>query len=112
MTGVQTQVTDKDALAAVLEALDIPHAATAGHDETRQRILDERIRYTVVFLQKFLDERTSPESRVWWLEYFRKRIAAHPPVGYVTDEQAQEALRRGATWVQAVTLPEPSEEGR
>lgn len=32
-----------DVLRAVRDALDIPHAATFGHDETRTEILQQRV---------------------------------------------------------------------
>ncbi len=32
-----------DALAAVVETLDIPYAATVGNDEIRAKILDQRL---------------------------------------------------------------------
>ena len=55
MTTMQHTAADLlDALTAVREALDIPHAATVGDDETRAKILDERLGHTVVMLQGIL----------------------------------------------------------
>lgn len=94
----------REALAIVLYALDIPHAATVGHDETRQKILNERVRSVVVFLEQVLSN--GDREVAWSISWLRDRLAATRPVGYVTSEQAREAVSRGASWVEAVTLPE------
>lgn len=74
----------QDALAAVLEALDIPHAATVGEDETRTRVLLERAGHTVVMLQSILrDEHPAPDA-AWAVSYLRDRLAEHPAEGYKT----------------------------
>jgi hypothetical protein len=71
-----------DALRAVHEALAIPHAATVGGAEIRQRILGERALETVVVLDVLLGQRPyDPQSTV---NYLRERLAEHPPVGYAT----------------------------
>ena len=44
------------ALAAIAEALDIPHGATAGDQETRDRILLERAGHAVVMLRSILGD--------------------------------------------------------
>src|SRR5438093_9010023 len=63
------------ALAAVLEALDIPHAATVGDDETRTRILLERVGHTVVMLNSILlAEHPAPDA-AWAIAYLRARLA-------------------------------------
>jgi hypothetical protein len=100
--------TDRDALAAVLEALDIPHAATAGGAKIRQEILNARILYTVAFLRGNLHE---DHQLGWALGYLRERLGEHPPAGYVTYEEAQAALREGKSWIEAVT-PAEAGEGR
>ena len=53
-----------DALAAVREALDIPHAATVGDDETRAKILDHRLGHAVAMLQSILDR--DPIADIPW----------------------------------------------
>lgn len=74
------------ALQAVLEALDIPHPATVGDGKLRDKILADRTRHAVVFLQSFLDaDRSDPE---WSLGYFREKLAENPPTGYRTWDEA------------------------
>lgn len=84
----------------VLETLAIPHAATVGHDETRQDILNDRMRHLLVFLEGLRDPH--PADLEWSLGYLRERLAEHPPVGYVTHAQAQERIEAGASWAEAV----------
>jgi hypothetical protein len=76
-----------DALTAVREALDIPHAATVGDDETRAKILDERLGHTVVMLQGILD-RDATVDIPWSAGYLREQLAKHPAEGYKTWDQA------------------------
>lgn len=87
----------------VLEALDIPYAATVGQEETRAKILDRRLMWTVTVLRTMFDGPHPPESD-WALSYLREKLAEHPPVGYVTGEQARERLAQGMDWMQAVAL--------
>ncbi|TDB83571.1 hypothetical protein E1264_27950 [Actinomadura sp. KC216] len=84
---------------AVLEALAIPHAATVGHEETRAKILDERLSLTVVVLENVA---MRGFDLAWSLECLRERLAEHPPTGYVTHDQAKERTAAGASWVEAV----------
>jgi hypothetical protein len=71
-----------DALKAVLEALDIPHAATVGEEAKRDEILKDRICHTVVFLRGILaGDGTDVE---WSIAYLREQLAKNPPVGYRT----------------------------
>ena len=88
---------------AVIEALDIPYAATVGHEETRQTILDERIRHLVVCMRGMVGPDPEPE---WRLAYLRDKLAEHPATGYVTIDQAQERVAQGASWSEAVRLPD------
>lgn len=92
-----------DLLTAVRDALDIPHAATTGHDETRTEILTRRISHTVIALGNVLDG--APLGIPWDTAYLRDRLAEHPAVGYVTTEQARAALDAGTPWADAVTPP-------
>lgn len=80
----------RDALAAVREALDIPHAATVGDDETRQRILDERLVQVVVTLRAILDDSTGADG-AWHVGYLREQLAKHPATGYRTWADAHAA---------------------
>jgi hypothetical protein len=71
-----------EALEAVLEALDIPHAATVGDEEKRTAILVERIGHTVVMLNSILRAEHPAPDVPWSVAYLRARLAEHPAVGY------------------------------
>ena len=75
----------RDALEAVREALDIPHAATVGDEDTRTPILLERIGHAVVMLRSILDDdRAGHPDIPWSVAYLRARLAEHPAQGYKT----------------------------
>lgn len=93
-------------IALVLEALDIPSAATVGDDETRQKILDRRLLSTVVTLRSLVAEAPNLD---WALDWLRMDLARSPAAGYVTSEQARKAVECGATYSQAVTSVEAAE---
>ncbi|MFI0134735.1 hypothetical protein [Streptomyces luteogriseus] len=99
----------RELLAAVLEALDIPHPATVGHQEAHDRILNDRVTHAKIALRSALDG--GPLGVDWDTQYLRERLAEHPPTGYVTSDQAHTVLAEGKTWSEAVTLP-TGEEGR
>ncbi len=93
-------------LAAVLEALDIPHPATAGGTEAHDRLLNARAMHAKIALRVVLENLDSPTlGLAWSAKYLRERLAAHPVAGYVTADQAHAALEAGKTWSEAVTLP-------
>jgi hypothetical protein len=72
-----------DALGAIREAIDIPYAATVGDDETRAKILDQRLGHAVAMLQGILSD--DPIADVSWsVAYLRERLAEHPATGYRT----------------------------
>lgn len=78
-----------DALAAVLEALDIPNAATTGGQEIRDRILVERAGHARLMLATVLGQDTHDPA--WAVAYLRERLAGHPATGYKTwDERMAE----------------------
>ena len=77
----------RDALTAVLEALNIPHAATVGEDETRTKILLDRARHTVIMLESILDGSHPQPDVPWAVAYLRTRLAEHPAEGYRTWQQ-------------------------
>lgn len=91
---------------AVLEALDIPSAATIGFERTRNEILLDRVMHTVITLQFMLwDADDPPFSRLdpmRQLVYLRERLAEHPPVGYITWQQALERRKQGADYMESV----------
>jgi hypothetical protein len=79
-----------DALRAVLEAVDIPHAATTGDQEQRDSILIDRVGHLAVMLRGLLGE-DSWHSWSWSTAYLRERLAEHPAEGYKTwDERVIE----------------------
>jgi hypothetical protein len=72
-----------DALTAVREALDIPHAATVGDDEARAKILYRRLGHAVAMLQGILGR--DPIADIpWSVAYLPGRLAEHPATGYRT----------------------------
>ena len=85
----QPAATDRDALALILEALDIPSAACQGDAEIRAKIVDERLIHTLGMLRSWLDDRASgkrdDDHFAWSLAYCRERLAEHPATGYRTD---------------------------
>lgn len=70
----------RDFLAAVLEALNIPHPATIGDSEQHARLLADRVMHAVIALQHTIDGH--PLGIEWTTEYLREQLAAVPPVGY------------------------------
>ncbi|NNN30713.1 hypothetical protein HLK59_10125 [Streptomyces sp. S3(2020)] len=91
-------------LAAVLEAIDIPHPATLGGTAAHDQLLTTRVVHARIALNSLLDD--GPHmGAAWTARYLRERIAEHPVTGYVTADQAHAALDEGKTWGQAVTLP-------
>lgn len=93
----------RDLLAAVLEAIDLPHPATTGGAAVHDQLLVDRVTHARIALRSVLDD-DAPDT-AWEAEYLRKRLAQHPVTGYVTTEQADAALASGKTWSEAVTLP-------
>ena len=87
----------RDALQAVREALDIPHAATVGDEEIRAKIMDRRVMHAVTFLRGVLALEPPPLDIGWHVAYLRERLAEHPATGYRTwDEAAAEAAAEHA----------------
>ncbi|MFI1726887.1 hypothetical protein [Streptomyces sp. NPDC020489] len=72
--------TVRELLAAVLEALDIPHPATVGDTETHDRILNDRAMHAAIALRSALEEH--PLGIAWTTAYLRERLTEHPPTGY------------------------------
>lgn len=82
----------REALAAVLEALDIPQPATVGDEGIHDGILLERVTHTVIFLRGILaaGRVTASEDEI---RYLREKLAEHPAEGYKTWDQAVAELR-------------------
>ncbi|MFE2353077.1 hypothetical protein [Streptomyces parvulus] len=90
--------------AAVLDAIDIPHAVTVGGNEAHDRLLNDRVMHARIALQNVLGD--GPDlGPAWNARYLRERLAEHPVTGYVTTAQAHAALAEGKTWSEAVSLP-------
>jgi hypothetical protein len=70
-----------DALAAIREAISIPHPATAGDRPRHDEILNMRVMHAKVFLESIAD-RTWDIGRS--IAYFRERLAECPAEGYQT----------------------------
>lgn len=74
----------RDALAAVREAIDIPHPATVGDGETYDRILLERVGHARIMLGSILDPARTHSDVPWQVGYLRERLAEVPATGYKT----------------------------
>jgi hypothetical protein len=81
----------REALAATLEAIDIPFAATVGDEETRTAILVERAGHAAIMLRGVLGEDATVDVP-WSVAYLRDRLAEHPATGYRTWDEAMAAL--------------------
>jgi hypothetical protein len=81
-----------DAVAAVREAIDIPHAATVGDDARRAQVLAARIMHAVICLEALTGKRADRDA-VRKLTYLRERLVEHPAEGYKTWDQAVAELR-------------------
>jgi hypothetical protein len=79
----------------VLEALDIPYAATMGDDQIRAKIVEHRLGHAVVMLKSVLGEDHPAPDTAWAITYLRARLADHPAVGYKTWEQRMAELDGG-----------------
>lgn len=90
-------------IGAVLYALDIPHAASVGHDETRSRILGERVMHLVVIFHNIIRWNRVADLP-GDLAHLREVLDERPATGYVTDKQARARRAAGATWSESVAL--------
>ncbi|KUO21476.1 hypothetical protein [Streptomyces dysideae] len=66
-------------LAAVLEAIAIPHPATVGDGEVHDRILLDRVLDARVALEGALHRGDDPG---WSADHLRARLAEKPAIGY------------------------------
>lgn len=83
----------REAMEAVLEALDIPYAATVGDEAIRSPILHNRVMHAVIFLQSVLREDVPGYLAERGLPYFREKLAENPATGYRTWDEAVAELR-------------------
>ncbi len=86
---------EREALEAVLEAIDIPHAATMGDEEKRTAILVERAGHAVVMLNAILHGEHPAPDIPWSVVYLRARLAEHPATGYTTWQERMAELAGG-----------------
>lgn len=68
-------------LAAILDALDIPHPATVGDSETHDRLLNDRAMHAAIALRSVLADKPLM-SIEWTAAYLREQLLKHPPTGY------------------------------
>lgn len=91
-----------DLLRAVREALDVPHAASRGGEEIRDKVLQQRLLCVGYVLGSVLNDDVILPAMA---RFLRMQTAEHPATGYVTHEQAQAAVKAGKSWSEAVALP-------
>jgi hypothetical protein len=84
-----------DALAAVREALGIPHAATVGDQETRDAILVERAGHATAMLDGLFERLGGGLDPMigWSAGYLRERLADHPATGYRTWDERMAKIK-------------------
>ncbi|KAB2341867.1 hypothetical protein [Actinomadura rudentiformis] len=87
---------------AVLDGIAIPHAATVEHDETRTKILLDRVMHVTVMLESLLGSGCPNIDDA--VSYLEEKLAEHQPVGYVSQKAARRRIEAGATWSEAVSL--------
>lgn len=97
----------RDALKAAKDALDLPYAATAGGDEIRAGLIESRVMLVNSFLKAVLEDAPTLDLD-FEIRFLAERIAKQPGE-YVTHDQARAAMAQGATWIDAVTLPDPTQ---
>jgi hypothetical protein len=88
-----TDTTDtyRDALAAMLEALDLPHPASIGDLDQYRQVLEDRAMHVRVTLRSILRDDRHADDAAWDVSYLREQIAKTPATGYRTvDESAQQ----------------------
>ncbi|GGS27915.1 hypothetical protein F2B00_00275 [Streptomyces parvus] len=75
-------------LAAVLDAIDLPHPATIGDTEAYRAVLDRRAALAVTTARAALAE--NPDDYGWNADHLRQRLTEYPATGYrhCTDTEA------------------------
>lgn len=78
-----------EALRALRETVGIPNGATVGDQETRNRIVLERLGHAEVFLDSIFErlDRGADVDVPWSVGYLRDRLAEHPAEGYKTWQE-------------------------
>jgi hypothetical protein len=80
------------ALAAVREAIAIPHAATLGDEARRAQVPAARLRHRLICLEA-LTRKHADRDVAAEVAYLRLQLAEHPAEGYKTWDQAVAELR-------------------
>lgn len=96
----------RELLAVVLDALDIPYAATVGGDEVRSKVLADRMVPTRTVLRAVVDGWATIRTQT---EYLRKALAEHPARGYVTMATAEARRAAGEDFMESVRPRTPDE---
>lgn len=101
----------RELLAAVVEVLTPPYAATVGGEEVRSKILDDRLAVTLAVLEGVIaPDRPHWDSIPENTAFLRGAIAQYPAVGYVTQDVARARREAGMDYMASVT-PQTAEEG-
>ncbi|HEY3714373.1 MAG TPA: hypothetical protein VGL39_07600 [Jatrophihabitantaceae bacterium] len=69
----------REMLAAVLDAIDLPHPATIGDGEIHDQVLKQRAMHAVISARTVLER---PDGTSWDVAYLRERLAEHPTDSY------------------------------
>jgi hypothetical protein len=91
-TGTPSERAVRAWLAALLEAIDLPHGATVGDGAARLQALGDRAMYAAIALRNLLregDPRPLLERLDDEADYLRARLADLPPLTYETWKDAQ-----------------------
>lgn len=96
-------------LAAVVEALDLPYAATVGGDEVRSKVVADRLMSVMVVMKAVVAGLPRYTTIAAQVEHLRERVAEHPARGYVTWDTAIARREAGQDYMQSVTAQTPEE---
>jgi hypothetical protein len=101
----------RELLAVVLEALDIPYAATMGGEEVRSKLIADRSMMTVITLRAVVEGLPRYTTIAEQAAYLREHLGAHPVRGYVTWDTAVARREAGQDYMQSVKPQTPEEKG-
>jgi hypothetical protein len=81
---IRTSTSDlRELLAAVLEAIDLPHPATVGGQPVHRELLATRVMHASIALREVLTDGVgSGADPAWQAAYLRRKLAEHPADGY------------------------------
>ncbi len=81
----------------MIEAIDIPYAATTGDDEIRARILSQRMLVMLVSVKALFARDGLTRDAGWTVGFIREQLAKFPATGYRTEYAEVIAERDGIT---------------